>query len=83
MAVQEVVGDATRDGEWAVVRLTVDGERIVDADAPGLERPLPGLTLLEAAAVSGTPLAVEALAAALGHAFVAAPDPRRIAVAMS
>ena len=29
----------------------MDGELILDADAPGLERPLAGLTLLEAAAV--------------------------------
>lgn len=83
MAVREVVGDATRDGEWALVRLAVDGERIVDADAPGLDRPVTGLTLLEAATVGGTPLAVEALAAALGQVVVASPDPRRVAVAMS
>jgi tRNA-specific 2-thiouridylase len=81
--VQEVVGDATRDGAWALVRLAVDGERIVAADAPGVERPLAGLTLLEAAAVGGEPLAVEALAAALSQVFVAAPDPRRVVVAMS
>ena len=79
----EVVGDATRGGEWAAVRLVVDGERIVEADAEGLGRPLAGLTLLEAAAVGGEPLAVEALAAALGQVFCAAPDPRRVAVAMS
>jgi len=32
--------DATRDGEWAAVRLAVDGDRIVEADAEGLERPV-------------------------------------------
>jgi tRNA-specific 2-thiouridylase len=79
----EVVGDATRDGAWALVRLAVEGERIVAADAPGLERPLVGLTLLEAAAVGGDPLPVEALAAAIGQVFTAAPDPRRVVVAMS
>jgi tRNA-specific 2-thiouridylase len=79
----EVVGDSSRDGEWALVRLTVDGERIVAADAPGLERPLEGLTLLEAAAVGGDELAVDALAAALGQVFRASPDPDRVAVAMS
>ena len=47
----EVFGDATRGGEWAGVRLDVAGERIVAADAPGLERSLAGLTLVEAAAV--------------------------------
>src|SRR5262249_36818686 len=64
--VVETFGDASRNGDWAAVRLRVDGERIVDADADGLEEPLRGLTLLEAAAVSGERLAVDALAAALG-----------------
>ena len=38
--VQEVFGDATLGGDWAAVRLVVDGETIVRADAPGLGRPL-------------------------------------------
>jgi tRNA-specific 2-thiouridylase len=80
---QEVFGDATRGGEWAAVRLRVDGQRIVDADAEGLDRELTGLTLLEAATVGGEPLAVEALAAALGPVFSAPPSPGRVAVAMS
>jgi tRNA-specific 2-thiouridylase len=79
----EVVGDASRDGRWALVRLTVDGERIVRAEAPGIERPLEGLTLLEAAGVGGDELAVDALANALGPIFRAAPKPGRVAVAMS
>jgi tRNA-specific 2-thiouridylase len=79
----EVVGDASRDGRFALVRLTVDGERIVRAEAPGLERTLEGLTLLEAAAVGGEELAVDALANALGPIFRASPSPRRVAVAMS
>jgi tRNA-specific 2-thiouridylase len=79
----EVFGDATRDDAWAAVRLSVDGERIVASDALGLERPLEGLTLLEAATVGGKPLAVEALAAALGQVFRAPPSPGRVAVAMS
>ena len=83
MATREVLGDATRGGDWAAVRLVVDGARVVDADADGLERPLEGLTLLEAARVGGAPLVVEALAAALGQVFVAEPDPGRVAVAMS
>ena len=72
----EVVGDSARDGEWALVRLAVDGDRIVDADADGLERSLAGLTLLEAAAVAGETLAVDALANAIGPVFraSAAPD---------
>src|SRR2546427_7630736 len=79
----EVVGDASRDGRWELVRLTLDGERIVGAQAEGLERPLEGLTLLEAAAVGGDELAVDALANALGPVFRATPEPSRVAVAMS
>jgi tRNA-specific 2-thiouridylase len=81
--VREVFGDSTRGGEWASARLLVDGDRIVEADAEGLERRLAGLTLLEAAAVGGDVLAVDALAAALGQVFRAAPAPGRVAVAMS
>jgi len=62
----ELVGDSTRDGRWALVRLAVDGDRIVEADAEGLDRPLEGLTLLEAAAVGGDELTVDARANALG-----------------
>src|SRR6266516_1578286 len=79
----EVIGDSARDDEFALVRLQVDGDRIVDADAPGLERPLAGLTLLEAAAVGGETLAADALANALGQVFRAEPNPERVAVAMS
>jgi len=79
----EVVGDSSRDGDVALVRLAVDGDRIVDADAEGLERPLTGLTLLEAAAVPGETLAADALANALGQVFRAEPDSARVAVAMS
>jgi tRNA-specific 2-thiouridylase len=79
----ESFGDSTRDGEWAAVRLRVDGDRVVEADAPGLERDLCGLTLLEAAAVGGETLAVDALANALGPIFRAEAQPGRVAVAMS
>jgi tRNA-uridine 2-sulfurtransferase len=79
----EILGDATRNGDWAAVRLTVEGDRVVQADAEGLERSLAGLTLLEAAGVSGDPLAVEALASALGQVFAAKPKRGRVAVAMS
>src|SRR5581483_1774238 len=79
----ESFGDATRDGEWAAVRIAVAGDRIVDADAEGLDRSLVGLTLLEAAAVGGDTLAVDALANALGPIFRSAPSPGRTAVAMS
>jgi tRNA-uridine 2-sulfurtransferase len=79
----EVVGDSSRNGDWRLVRLAVEGDRIVGADAEGLERPLENLTLLEAAAVGGDELAVDALANALGPIFRARRDPERIAVAMS
>ena len=79
----EVTGDATRGDEWAYVRLVVDGDKIVEADADGLERSLVGLTLLEAAAVPGERLAADALANAIGPIFRAVPEPARIAVAMS
>jgi tRNA-uridine 2-sulfurtransferase len=79
----EAFGDASRNGDWAAVRLRIEGERIVDADADGLERPLAGLTLLEAAAVGGETLATDALANALGPLVRAARDPERVAVAMS
>jgi tRNA-specific 2-thiouridylase len=83
MASTEVFGDAARGTDYAVVRLVVDGERIVDADAPGIARPLAGLTLLEAASVPGERLAADALANALAPVFRAPVDPARIAVAMS
>jgi tRNA-specific 2-thiouridylase len=79
----EVVGDSSRGSEVALARLKVDGDRIVNAEAEGLERPLAGLTLLEAAAVPGETLAADALANAVGQVFCAAPEPDRVAVAMS
>ena len=81
--VLEAIGDSSREGDWRIVRLSVDGDRIVSADADGLERPLEGLTLIEAAAVGGDELAVDALASALAPAFRAKADPNRVAVAMS
>ena len=79
----EIAGDSTRDGCWALVRLRLDGERIVDADADGLAEDIRGLTLLEAAAVGGETLAVDALANAIGPVFRARRSADRVAVAMS
>ena len=79
----EVFGDSARGEELAFVRLVVDGDRVVESDAPGIARPLDGLTLLEAAAVPGETLAADALANALAQVFRADPDPERVAVAMS
>jgi tRNA-specific 2-thiouridylase len=81
--VKEALGDSARGSEFALVRLTVDGDRIVEADAYGLERDLIGLTLFEAAAVGGETLAVDALANAIGPVFRAPCSPGRVAVAMS
>jgi tRNA-specific 2-thiouridylase len=78
-----VFGDATIGSDWTSVRLRLQGERIVEADADGLDERLEGLSLIEAAAVGGEPLALEALAAAIGPVFRAAPDSERVAVAMS
>jgi tRNA-specific 2-thiouridylase len=78
-----VIGDSARGSEFAFVRLTLDGDRIVAADASGLDRPLEGLTLLEAARLGGETLAVDALANAIGPVFHAPRSPGRVAVAMS
>jgi tRNA-specific 2-thiouridylase len=79
----EVRGDSARGEEWAFVRLRIEGDRILDADADGLDHSLAGLTLLEAARVSGETLAVDALANALGPVFRAPPSRDRVTVAMS
>jgi tRNA-specific 2-thiouridylase len=79
----EVFGDASRNGDWAAVRLRLRGDCIVEADADGLSGDLAGLTLLEAASVGGESLAVEALAAAIGPVFRAPASDSRVAVAMS
>src|SRR5581483_4253851 len=81
--VRELMGDSARGDAWALVRLRVDGNRIVDADAAGVAEDLRGLTLLEAAAVGGETLPVDALANAIGPAVRAGQDARRTAVAMS
>jgi tRNA-uridine 2-sulfurtransferase len=79
----ELIGDSARGDEFALVRLRVDGDRIVDADAAGVAEDLRGKTLLEAAAIGGETLPVDALANAIGPAIRAVPDARRTAVAMS
>ena len=79
----ELIGDSARGEAYALARLVVESDRIVEADAPGMSRPLAGLTLLEAAAVPGETLAADAVANALAPVVRAAPRPGRIAVAMS
>jgi tRNA-specific 2-thiouridylase len=79
----ELIGDSSRGSEFALVRLAFDGERIVEAEASGLDRSLVGLTLFEAASVGGETLAVDALANAIGPVFRAPRAVGRVAVAMS
>jgi tRNA-specific 2-thiouridylase len=79
----QLVGDSARGDSYAVARLLLEGDLIVEADAPGMDGSLAGLTLLEAAAVPGETLAADAVANAIGPAFRASPHAGRVAVAMS
>jgi tRNA-specific 2-thiouridylase len=86
--VETLIGNSARDDDVAWVRLQADGARIILAtgEGPGaaeLCRAVRGLTMLEAAAVAGEELAVDALHDALGPAMRAAPAEGRVAVAMS
>jgi tRNA-uridine 2-sulfurtransferase len=86
--VETLIGNSARDGDVAWVRLEVDGVRISSATGEGtgvaeLSRAVRGLTMLEAAAVPGEELVVDALHDALGPAMRAAPIEERVAVAMS
>lgn len=88
MASSELIGNAARDGDLAWVGLSVADGRIVAARGEGLGtgalcRMVEGLAPLEAAAVPGEPLALDALHDALGPAVSARPSPERVAVAMS
>ena len=87
-AMHELLGDAGGAGDWAWIRLVVDGQRIIDSSGGGpgvdaLRRQLPGRTLLGAAGLAGDRLAVDALAAAVAPAVAAEPAPGRVVVAMS
>jgi tRNA-uridine 2-sulfurtransferase len=88
MATAELIGNAARGGDLAWVTLAVDRGRIAAAygEGPGVDalcEAVRDLTPLEAAAVPGTRLALDALHDALGPAIRARPDPSRVAVAMS
>ena len=88
MASRELIGNAARDCDLAWVALTVARGKVVAARGEGrgtqaLCREVEGLGLLEAAAVPGEPLALDALHDALGPAVSARPSPDRVAVAMS
>jgi tRNA-specific 2-thiouridylase len=84
----ELIGNAARDCDLAWVAVTTERGRVVAArgDGPGtseLCRAVRGLTLLEAAAVPGNPLALDALHDAIGPAVRARADAGRVVVAMS
>jgi tRNA-specific 2-thiouridylase len=80
---RELLGDSARGADWAAVRLRVERGVIVEADADGVGADLRGLTLLEAAAVGGETLPVDALANAIGPAVTAPRSVDRVAVGMS
>ena len=78
MASRELIGNAARDCDLAWVALTVARGKVVAArgEGPGTQalcREVEGLGLLEAAAVPGEPLALDALHDALGPAVSARP----------
>lgn len=79
----ELIGDSVRGDAYAAVRLAVEDDRVVEADAPGMSRPLVGLTVLEAASVPGETLAADALANALAPIVSAPRRAGRVVVAMS
>jgi tRNA-specific 2-thiouridylase len=84
----ELAGDSGDGADWVWLRLRVDEGRIVEArgEGPGvvdLCAQVRGRTLLESAAIGGTTLATDALAAAIGPVVRASPAERRVAVAMS
>jgi tRNA-specific 2-thiouridylase len=88
MDTAELIGNAARGGDLAWVTLAVERGRVAQArgDGPGVEAlcdAVRGLTLVEAAAVPGAPLALDALHDAIAPAVRATPDPNRVAVAMS
>jgi tRNA-specific 2-thiouridylase len=85
---RQLLGNSVRGEDVAWVRVGVDRDRVLDATGEGsgvaaLCQAVRGLTLLEAAAVRGEPLAADALHDALGPALSAPASEARVAVAMS
>ena len=81
-------GDATLGGDYAWLALAVTDQLIVEASGEGpgvaeLVSSARNMTLLEAAALAGEEIALEALHAALGPHVAAPRCRRRVAVAMS
>jgi tRNA-specific 2-thiouridylase len=87
-SVVELLGHSAKNGDLAWMAVSIDRGRLVAVRGEGegtkaLGDEIRGLTLLEAAAVPGGTLAVDALHDALGPAVRAPRDPARAAVAMS
>jgi tRNA-specific 2-thiouridylase len=85
---ETLIGNSARAGDVAWVGLEANGGRITAAggEGPGVAdlcAAVRGLSMLQAAAVVGEELAVDALHDALGPVIHAAPDDARVAVAMS
>lgn len=83
-----LTADASAGGEWAWIELRVADGTIVSGRGGGegaaaLCRAVRGRSPLDAAAVPGEPLALDALHAALADAIDSPPEPRRVLVAMS
>ena len=88
MAGSELIGNAARGDDLAWVALSVERGRIASARGEGdgvaeLCEAVAGLAPLQAAAVPGPQLALDALHEALGPAVRARREPGRVAVAMS
>jgi tRNA-uridine 2-sulfurtransferase len=85
---ETLIGNSVRGGEVAWLRIEAAAERIaaVSGEGPGVAdlcREVRGLTMLEAASVTGDELALDALHDALGPAISAPRVESRVAVAMS
>lgn len=81
-------GTAAQDGDLAWVSVVVEDDLVVGArgEGPGVRdfcQEVTGRTTLEAAAVPGEDLALDAFHEAIGPVLSAQPDPSRVAVAMS
>jgi tRNA-specific 2-thiouridylase len=88
VVMRELFGDAGLDGDYAWLRLDIGGQTIRSStgEGPGvagLLRDIRELTLLQAAALPGDALALDALHAAIGEHVTAPHAEDRVAVAMS
>jgi tRNA-uridine 2-sulfurtransferase len=88
MASPELIGNAAQGDDLSWIAFSLERGRIASARGEGvgateLCTSIRGLTPLEAAAVPGAPLALDAFHDALGPALRARLEPSRVAVAMS